>query len=337
MKHLEAMKLELMCCTGCGCCKQTCPTLDIGGTEVDSGRGRIFLSYGLLTEEIAEDDSVIEALQRCPLCGRCEQDCPSNIPIRDIIRTARSDLERLLPAHAEIASHIAEFGNPYGLKAVEMSQNDTGDIAYFAGCVSTYEVPELRKAAQSVFKKLDIDVVTIDEVCCGSPLERMGQYHQQYVSLAEKFSTAGVSTIITGCPSGLAALAPLADRFALHHLTEFLTNQNLPVCNMDATIMYHDSSVLGRALGRYEAPRRILDKVGGFLECSEHHHLAKCCGGDLAFRAAFPDMADEMARQLIDEATENNAILVTADPHCYRHLKDHGEVMDIVQVVDHCL
>jgi len=215
--------------------------------------------------------------------------------------------------------------------------NDAGEIAYFAGCVSTYEVPELHKAAHSIFKKLGIDVATIEEVCCGSPLDRIGHSHQQHVGLAEKFSAAGVSTIITSCPSGLTALAPLADRFTLYHLTEFLTNQTLPVSNMDATLMYHDSSVLGRTLKMYKAPRQLLRKVGGFLECKENHHLARCCGGDFAFRAAFSDMANEIAQQLIDEAAEKNAILVTADPHCYHHLKDHGEVMDIIQVVDHCL
>jgi Fe-S oxidoreductase len=337
MKRLTALQHELMCCTGCGYCRQSCPSLDIGGTEVDSGRGRVFLAYGLLTGEIDEDESVIAALQRCPLCGRCEQDCPSKIRIREIIQTARQDLTRLLPEQAVLAQRIRDYGNPFGEETTPTSQHGTGDIAYFAGCVSTYEAPELRDATLSVFDKLGIRAVTVPEICCGSPLERMGLEHQHLNTLAAKFSEAGVATIVTGCPSGLVTLAPLADRFNLYHLTEFLVNKDPALLTMERPLLYHDSSVMGRTLGIYEDPRRLLEKVGGFLEYGEHHELAGCCGGDLVFRAAFPDMATEMAQHLIAEATDRNAIIVTADPQCYRHLREYGEVLDIIQVVDRCL
>ncbi|MGC9553803.1 MAG: (Fe-S)-binding protein [Thermoplasmatota archaeon] len=336
MKHLEEMKHELMCCTGCGYCKQHCQTLDIGGTETDSGRGRVFLAYGLLTGEITEDQSVVEALQRCPLCGRCEQDCPSTIPISDIIQTARRDLTAVLPAHRKMADDILDKGNPFGEQPVPTARPGEGEIAFFAGCVSTYQTPELKEAALSVLEKLDLEPVMVDEICCGSPLENMGRDNGQPPLLAERLAEAGVQTVLTSCPSAVLTLRE-TPRFTVQHLTAFLAEQNLELVPLDGVLMYHDSSVLGRKLGIYDPPRQLLQQAGGFREFTENRKLALCCGGDLAFQAAFPDMAGEMARQVMDEAGEQDAVVVTADPHCYRHLKEYGEVLDIIQVVDRCL
>ncbi|MGC9307183.1 MAG: (Fe-S)-binding protein [Thermoplasmatota archaeon] len=328
--HLEKMKHELMCCTGCGYCKQNCPTLDIGGTEADSGRGKVFLSYGLLTGELDEEQSLVEALQRCPLCGRCEQDCPSRIPISDIIQTARRDLATWLPSHEDIIDRIQKHGNVYG----EEQQPDTegGTIAFFPGCVATYRAPELREAALAIFDHLDIDV-TVIEGCCGSPLDVIGIDNARLEKVREHLASHDIDTLVTGCPSGLLALQPLADQVELLHLSEFLLKQNIELQPYDGTLLYHDSSVLSRKLEIYDAPRELLQRAGGFEEFNEHHELSGCCGGDIAFQSAFPDMADEMARLMLAEATEKNATVVTASPQCYLHLKRHGDVVDLAQVI----
>lgn len=336
MKHLEDMKHELMCCTGCGYCKQHCQTLDIGGTETDSGRGRVFLAYGLLTGEITEDRSVIEALQKCPLCGRCEQDCPSQIPISDIVQTARGHLTTVLPAHQKMMDSIQQNGNPFGEQPVHTARHGEGEVAFFAGCVSTYHTPELKEAALSVLAKLGLDPVMVNEVCCGHPLEYMGRENEQPSLLAERLAAADVQTLLTTCPSAVLTLQE-NQPCTVHHITSFLAMQDMTLQKMDAQLIYHDSSILGRKLGIYDPPRQLLQKVGDFKEFRENRNLALCCGGDLTFQAAFPDMAGEMARQVMDEAHEQDAVVVTADPHCYRHLKKHGDVLDIIQIVDSCL
>lgn len=328
--HLEALKHDLMCCTGCGYCKQNCPTLDIGGTEADSGRGKVFLSYGLLTNEVEEEQSLVEALQRCPLCGRCEQDCPSQIPISDIVQTARRDLSTLLLAHQEMAEHIRERGNPYG----EEQRPDTegGSIALFPGCVATHQAPELRQAALAIFDHLDIDA-TIIEGCCGSPLDVMGEDNDMLPELRERLASHGIDTLVVSCPSGLLALQPLADQVELLHLSEFLLDRDVELDEYEGTLLYHDPSVLGRKLEIYDAPRELLERAGGFMEFDEHHELAGCCGGDLPFSTAFKDMAGEMARRMLAEAADKNATIVTASPQCYLHLRGHGDVVDLVHVV----
>ena len=81
----------------------------------------------------------------------------------------------------------------------------------------------------------------------------------------------------------------------------------------------------------------MLEKAGKFFEFDESKEMAKCCGSDLAFSSAFPELAEKMAEKIVKEAERKSAIIVTSSPHCYTHLKKYGEVMDVVEVVEKCL
>ena len=339
MKHLEKIQHELICCTGCGYCKKSCPTFDLWGTEADSGRGKIFLSYGLMSGEITEDNSVIEALQKCPLCGRCEQDCPSLVRITDIIRAARKDVHGILPAHQSILDNIADYGNPFGkMRNEKEGQDGKGSkIAYFSGCMENYFEEGLKKAAISIFKKVGIEVMLVDNECCGSPIDTIGGENHQIEKLEKQFEEKGVEKIIFSCPDCMNSFIPLKEKFEILHISEFLAGMDLNIENTGTKFIYHDPSVLGRKLGIYEEPRKLIEKAGRLVEFDENRELSQCCGSDLAFRTAFPDAAGEMARKIADEAKEKGAVLVTASPHCYHHLKEYGNVMDIVEVVDRYL
>ena len=335
MKHLEQIQHELLCCTGCGYCKKACPTFDMGGTEADSGRGKIFLSYGLLSGEIEEDNSVIETLQKCALCGRCEQDCPSLVRINDIIHAARKDINGVLPAHQAIIDNIAKYGNPFGTEAEGVGTGGANSkIAYFSGCIENYKEQGLKRAALSIFGKLGLDVAVLDDTCCGNPVEIIGRENEQIKKLERRLEEMGIKKVIFSCPSGMQSFLPLREKFEIMHISEFLAGMDLNMENPGMKFIYHDSSVLGRKLGIYDAPRKLLDMAGGFIEFGEHGNLSQCCGGDLAFSMAFPETAEKMAKRISEEAKGKGATIVTASPQCYHHLKKYGDVMDIVEVVD---
>ena len=48
----------------------------------------------------------------------------------------------------------------------------------------------------------------------------------------------------------------------------------------------------------------------------------------------FPEEARELAQYLIKEAKQKNATIVTASPHCYSHLKEYGDVVDLLQLIE---
>ena len=343
MNHLKKIQHEIMCCTGCGYCKKACPTFDMGGTEADSGRGKIFLAYGLLSGEIEEDTSVIQTLQKCTLCGRCEQDCPSLVKISDIIHAARKDLHGVLPAHQKIIDSVAKYGNPFGMESESRKNEQRGveagdaKIAYFAGCMENYKEKGLKRAALSIFEKLGVDVAVIDNECCGNPVEIIGRENKQLSKIEKKLDDMAIKKIIFSCPSCMQSFLPLNKKFEIMHISQFLAGMDLNLKDAGMKLIYHDSSVLGRKLGIYEEPRKLLEMAGGFIEFKQHEELAQCCGGDLAFSAAFPDMAEKMAERIVEEAREKNATIVTASPHCYHQLKKYGDVIDIVEVVDRFL
>jgi Fe-S oxidoreductase len=135
----------------------------------------------------------------------------------------------------------------------------------------------------------------------------------------------------------MQSFLPLNKKFEILHISQLLSGMDLTLKDADMKLIYHDSSVLGRKLGIYEAPRKLLEMAGGFIEFEQHEELAQCCGGDLAFSAAFPDMAGKMAERIVEEAREKNATIVTASPHCYHQLKKYGNVIDIVELLDRCL
>ncbi|MEA2054426.1 MAG: (Fe-S)-binding protein [Candidatus Thermoplasmatota archaeon] len=333
MNHLKEIQHELMCCTGCGYCKKSCPVFDIWGTEADSGKGKVFLSYGLMMGEVKEDISVIEALQKCTLCGRCEKECPSLVKISDIIHSARKDLKGMLPAHEKLLNDIDEQGNPFGKDRMKVFGGGEGEIAYFSGCMAN----GLKDAVFSVFDKLGINVTTIDEECCGNPIDIIGRENRQIEKLGKKFGERDVKKIVFSCPSCMQSFLPLKEKFELIHISEFLMDKNINLKDFGMKLIYHDSSILGRKLDIYDAPRKLLEKAGSLVEFDENKELSHCCGSDLAFRMAFPLAAGKMAEKIIGEAREKDAVVVTSSPHCYHHLKKHGDVIDIIEVVDRCL
>ncbi|RWX43120.1 glycolate oxidase iron-sulfur subunit [Candidatus Electrothrix aarhusensis] len=75
-------------CAKCGACAVVCPVFRIDGREVLTARGKMHL----LTTTLAKQPSAVfeDLFSRCLLCGACEQVCPRQLPITDLISEARS-------------------------------------------------------------------------------------------------------------------------------------------------------------------------------------------------------------------------------------------------------
>ncbi len=73
------MMEEAYRCVHCGFCLPTCPTYMATGNEADSPRGRIYIVRALAEGKLSVTDGVLEHLDRCVLCRRCELACPSGV------------------------------------------------------------------------------------------------------------------------------------------------------------------------------------------------------------------------------------------------------------------
>jgi len=84
----------LRSCVHCGFCTATCPTYLLGGDELDSPRGRIYLIKDMLENDRAADKAVVTHIDRCLSCLSCMSTCPSGVNYMNLVDHARSHIEK---------------------------------------------------------------------------------------------------------------------------------------------------------------------------------------------------------------------------------------------------
>ena len=109
------------------------------------------------------------------------------------------------------------------------------------------------------------------------------------------------------------------------------------------TVAYHDPCVLGRWMGIYEAPRRLLKAIPGIslVEMPRNRRDGYCCGAGGMIRYDFGEMANLAGADRIAEATGVGAeILLSACPACVMQLQQSRQrakarvrVMDITELI----
>ncbi len=358
--NLEKVRTAVNVCTMCGFCKSVCPSFKEVGWDTDSSRGRITLIYGLLNNDIEADDSLIRSIYTCTTCADCVRRCPSNVDIVDIIEIARADLVKnnhMLDKHKSLCDNTVEHGNPYGEKisiqeAVGVERKKA-KVGYYVGCTAAYRFKEISEATISILNKSDVDFTIVDEVCCGSVLQRVG-YDQEYITtMFEKNVNAikelGVETVVLSCAGCYRMFKIEYPKyveipFEVLHITEYLAKLDLDLKPMDGVkATYHDPCHLGRHCGLYDAPREIIAKIPGleFTEMEYTKDKSHCCGGGGGVRSAFPEESLGIASNRLDEA-EGLDMIITTCPFCVSNLVTGKgdrdiEVVDLVELVDRLL
>jgi len=354
---IAKVKDALSTCTMCGFCKAVCPSFKSIGWDSALSRGRIILTYGLLVGDLEADDSVVENMYTCTTCADCSRRCPSGVDIVGIIETCRADLVKsghILPKHKAIADSVSKYNNPYNearsvVKTLGMEPHKA-KIGYFAGCTATYREKKIGAASLSILKKLGVDFTTVDEVCCGSVLQRIGIDEEEVIRLMKKnvdaISSLGVETLMFSCSGCFRMFKDEYPKFVdipfkVVHISEFLAKQDLKLKPLgDVKVTYHDPCHLGRHCKIYDAPRDVLKKFPGidFKEMKSNKASSRCCGGGGGVRSAYPEEAKDIAGTRLDEAAFAD-IVVTACPFCVANLTTGAagrkvKVVDLTELVD---
>jgi Fe-S oxidoreductase len=359
-ENLRRVRKELMTCTYCGFCKSVCPPFQKVGWDPSVARGRMVLAYGLLQKEIPADPSVLEYLYQCTTCKDCERRCPSKISVVEVVESARRDLVaagHMLPRHKVIAERVAQTGNPYG---EGRSVPDTlgraprkAKVGYFVGCTAAYRDRALADATLSILDKLGEDYTLLNEVCCGSVLQRIGLPDRRVERLWERnvssIQELGVEKVIFSCAGCYRMFKEEYPKrldlgFEVQHVSEYLAERRPDLGPYEGTITYHDPCHLGRHCQVYDAPRDVLTSIprAELREMPRNRETAACCGGGGGVRSAYPELSKAIAGRRVDEAAFAD-IMVTACPFCVNNLKagaegrEAPEIVDLVQLVDRLL
>lgn len=245
-----------------------------------------------------------------------------------------------------------------------MNVYEIRNVLFWRGCTLRKIVPETASKIKHVLEKVGINVVTVDDgICCGYPLILAGfseKLSEMASRVVKRIENAKCDLMIVHCPGCLRVFKHVYPQLGFKlpnvlHTTQVLVqllNANVLKLNkkVELKITYHDPCDLGRHLGIYEEPRKILSSIPGIvlIELSEvlAKEYSKCCGGGGLVRMLIPPLSSQIAvDRLIEDIAELEVqAVVTACPTCLKTLKDASivaetlygfniKVLDIVDLI----
>jgi Fe-S oxidoreductase len=342
---IEDIRETVKMCRFCFMCRHACPTFL--ATKLDSHTPR---GYALMLSAIAEgirnwDEDCIARFYQCSQCGLCKEDCEYHWPEDELVRNAREEIVALKKEPqivAHIASSIINKGTPYEEeKKWNFPSQHIGkknpEVLYFAGCSTRQSHPEIIEATSNILNSIGVNWSVLEnERCCGMTLLDLGYTEEAKkvaAKLADKISQLEPKILLTGCAHCYRTFREkfsewkiqLPSNIKVVHTTEYLWENTLngklqftadtPI----ESVSYHDPCQLGRKLGVYEPPRRLIEKLTGSspIELFHSREKAECCGAGTTMFLTDPEISEKVARRRIIAAREEKAkVIVTACQNC---------------------
>jgi len=322
-----------------------CPLAEFGEF---SARKVIHEGHAELAGEVVDD------LGRCLTCASCAQRCPQGVHFTDYVRGARalmsSDQSPPRP-HGGIFDHAAalERNEKAGVKRKEIFKGleiaEEGEFGLFVGCLPLFDTVfaerlgfktvEIARGAVQLLNRCGIaPVIVADEACCGHDQLWTGK-QELFEKLAhhnlESFEKRGVKTILTACAECARTWKldypelGVSYQPEVQHLSEWLSEHTeglLPELRDSGRteVSYQDPCRLGRHLGNYDAPRKLIEAIPGvqLREMEQSGKDAVCCGTPGFIYCDATSKA--LQRKRLEEAQLTEAeVLLTACPKCLIH------------------
>jgi len=320
IKYIKDWESDLCRCIRCAYCFEGCPIFKELGWEASSARGKLILTYGLLTGDLEPSQYIADKIFECTYCKECIEQCSANVNVPDILTAARADLVNegyKYKAHIELLDKIERTGNIFGKEIKPPVQE--GETPVLLGC-RFLERKEDAKKYLTLLKKVGIKPKIVDEICCGMPFgvlgykELLAEYKKKF---KEVFPYKDLICLCTTCVFFIKKSYPeLNPKYVIEEIAERLTNYKPKKLGIKAT--YHDPCNLGRGMGMYDEPRDILRQIGvEIVEMPTNRKDAECCGGGgglLVTDKAFSErLAEKRMKQAVDLGVDT---LATLCPTC---------------------
>jgi len=348
-----AKETNISMCLSCGRCTPACPL-----SSYEKLSPRIFIEKYLTKDEL---DKLM--IWECLTCSGCTVFCPSSVNFPEFMRALRTNYKSEAEekcAHAGILHSIMRLMAHHDFKqdrlrwiTRDLETSEDGDTLFFVGCSPYYDVYfdkwsplEISRSAIKLMNHIDIKPVVLkNEVCCGHDLLWSGD-EESFKKLVEKnkrsIEESGVKKIVFTCPEGYMTFKNyynLDKKIEVKHITELLL-ENIDKIKFKETpqkVSYHDSCRLGRFMGVYDAPRKLLEAIPG-LELNELPHsksTSVCCGTSTWMCCDWKSKVSQL--NILYGAKKISDKLVTSCPKCRIHYNctmDEKEKNLIIEVED---
>ena len=348
------LKKRVTYCYQCGTCSGCCP---VSYTQEFSPRAII---YDLLNNPKPIEILKKNNLLACLTCNYCLQRCPQNVNFGEFIRHARTNMykegfrvEETHDCYVSTSSSIVSRGNiipkfPKDYIPADIKVAEQGEVAYFPGILAILgayfddigmNFSTIARSSILILDKLhDMPIVLLDKAKpSGHDVLWQGDYETFKKLAAYNFNlikSKGIKTVITSCAEDYRTLALDYKElfgeipFEVKHITQYIAeemekgNENLKFTkNLDLKVTYHDPCRLGRHMGEYDAPRKILEaleKVGVKFEEMERIRENSLCCGVSAFNYC-NDCSKAIRVDRLKEAESVADILLTTCSKCQIH------------------
>lgn len=343
---------ELSKCAYCPkLCRATCLVSEVEPREALTPWAKMTNAFDV-TRGAALDTERAELAWACSNCFRCREACDHRNPVAQTLNDARADfvarglapnnvqalLERAPALEAQHASALTRLARLPGVSA-------DAPRALLLGCRYARVFSPEAEAAIRLAVKL-AGPVRLVSGCCGA--------WQRAAGAAEAASAArervarelsGVKRLLVldpRCALELSELSPSTlVELAAQHEERFSARRMASDAGATgaapAPVRYHDSCALGRGLGLYTEPRRLLARVTGSapLELETSRELGRCSGGGGILPVSMPEVARAAAAGLASEHQSlGGGVLVTGCASSLSQLRRAGaQALDLVTVL----
>jgi Fe-S oxidoreductase len=357
-------------CLDCTVCTGSCPVarMSSGFSPRLTVRRTVF---GKDRSVVADPD-----IWSCLTCGTCSSRCPLEVDFLDFIRRIRTEAiqsgNRGIPSHdglMQIMADIQATGIPQakqfwleeGLKAQKQ-----GTDLLFVGCLPFYGIAfedygldllSLANDSVRVLNAMSIEpALSEDERCCGHDQYWRGEF-EKFERLArlniEAFTKCGAERVIFVCPEGYQIVRDEYPKylgelpFKPVHIVELIAEkmEELSFREIERKVTYHDSCRMGRFLGLYDAPRKIMSSIPKLelVEMDRDRSNSLCCGAS-GWTNCF-SCSKQIQMERLNQARGTGAdLMVTSCPKCQIHFRcamrggaAEIEMMDLVSLVSYAM
>jgi heterodisulfide reductase subunit D len=340
-----------------------CPIYSHNRCFAFSCGGFMYVTKSLVDGHLDFNISLADLVFTCSSCGACTDLCTRYDGL-DIIRLLRHEVVKrgLIPQGKarQIYDEVKKNGssrNQSVIKIPEKIRSDKANTVLFTESFQTDTQKRIYNSAVSLLVKIGSPVsILSEEGFCGATLYDYGFWEQleplvkanwakmkpfksrEFVFIdphSQEFITKRYPELVSG-------FTGLKSQHFSQLLADALAEGKLKSKNSGKVkVSYHDPCYLGRGLGIYDAPRKVLSSLEGveLAEMERSREDSFCCGARSAGNY-FPDFHEENAKKRIKEFKETGAdLLITCCPYCqetFRKVlgKGNGRVIDLIEFVD---
>lgn len=303
-----------------------------------------------------------KVLYDCSCCNQCHFVCPAGLDTVELWENVREAMYIAgtgpVPEQRSYCENLVQFGNPYKkspcertslidaalaagtlLERPELITDNLAPVLLFFGCTASYDEKISRVAVHAAnilnYAGIEFGILGSEEFCCYGKLRRIGSPEFTVMARAniETLNNLGIHTLVTACAGCFKTLrndySKLAKaNYKVYHLTEYIDmlfaegriRFETPITGK---VTYHDPCLLGRHLGVYEQPRRIIRSIPGLelVEMDRNRRFSRCCGMGGGLKMANHDLQEAASVYRIRDAEVTGAeYLTTPCPTCFSGL-----------------